>query len=99
MTDIDHMIAVMQAAKEGKAIQRRHRHLHDIDVHWIDAPKPSWNWTAFDYRVKPAEPRRIWVNDYPDGRESLARYETKEEAQANAGDDCIAQVEFVEVMK
>ena len=43
MTDIDHMIAVMQAAKEGKAIQRRHRHLHDIDVHWIDAPKPSWN--------------------------------------------------------
>ena len=54
MTDIDHMIAVMQAAKEGKAIQRRHRHLHDIDVHWIDAPKPSWNWTAFDYRVKPA---------------------------------------------
>ena len=99
MTDIDSIIAITTAFKEGKAIQRRHRHLHDIDVHWIDAPKPSWNWTAFDYRVKPREPRRIWVNDYPDGRESLARYETKEEAQANAGDDCIAQVEFVEVMK
>lgn len=99
MNDIDHMIAVMQAAKEGKAIQHRNRHHRDIDMCWRDAPKPSWDWPTFDYRVKPAEPRRIWVNDYPDGRESLARYETKAEAQANAGDDCIAQVEFVEVVK
>ena len=99
MTDIDYMIAVMQAAKEGKAIQRRRRNHSAIDENWRDAPEQRWDWFTFDYRVKPVEPRRIWVNDYPDGRESLARYETKEEAQANAGDDCIAQVEFVEVMK
>ena len=98
MNDIDHMIAVMQAAKEGRLIQSRYRSHESSD--WIDvAGSNMWDWYRFDYRVKPAEPRRIWVNDYPDGRESLARYETKAEAQANAGDDCIAQVEFVEVVK
>ena len=99
MTDIDYMIAVMQAFKGGKAIQFRDRGNSSTDANWEAAPRPSWDLATFDYRVKPVEPRRIWVNDYPDGRESLARYETKEEAQANAGDDCIAQVEFVEVVK
>ena len=51
MTDIDHMIAVLQAAKEGKAIQIRHRHRPDIDESWEAAPRPSWDWRAFDYRV------------------------------------------------
>ena len=100
MTDIDHMIAVMQAAKEGKAIQRRHHHLHDIDVHWIDAPKPSWNWTAFDYRVKPAEPRRVWLNFYPTmGCRSSVCYDSREEAASFARHDITEQIEFVEVVK
>ena len=39
MTDIDHMIAVMTAAKEGKAIQSRLRAHRDIDEFWSYAPR------------------------------------------------------------
>ena len=97
MTDIDHMIAVLQAAKEGKAIQRRH--LHGIDAPWIDTPKPSWNWATFDYRVKPAEPRRVWVNTY--GNRMGFAYASREQADANAdaGSYRVECVEFVEVVK
>ena len=100
MTDIDHMIAVMQAAKEGKAIQRRSRAHRDIDACWGDAPQPSWNWTYFDYRVKPAEPRRIWVNWYPTKKcRSSVCYDSREEAASFARHDITEQIEFVEVVK
>ena len=95
MQDIDYMIAVMQAAKEGKEIQRRH--LHGIDAPWIDTPKPSWNWSTFDYRVKPAEPRRIWVNMYDD-RRGFA-HPSREQANARADNYRVECVEFVEVVK
>ena len=97
MNDIDRMTAVMQAAKEGKAIQSRHRPHRDIDVCWRDAPKPSWNWSTFDYRVKPAEPRRVWVNTY--GNRMGFAYASREQADANAGDVSTECVEFVEVVK
>ena len=99
MTDIDHMIAVMQAAKEGKAIQSRHRPSRDIDVCWRDAPKPSWDWATFDYRVKP-EPRRVWRNWYPDlGRWSSACYDSREKAARSSCPKDSQQIEFVEVVK
>ena len=97
MNDIDHMIAVMQAAKEGKAIQSRHLPHRDIDVHWKDSPRPSWNWAMFDYRVKPAEPRRVWVNTY--GNRMGFAYASREQADANAGIYRVECVEFVEVVK
>ena len=85
MTDIDYMTAVMQAAKEGKEIH---------------TPKPSWNWSTFDYRVKPAEPRRIWLNWYPtmNCRSSVC-YDSREEAASFARHDITEQIEFVEVVK
>ena len=97
MTDIDHMIAVTQAFKEGKAIQSRNRSHRDIDVCWRDDPEPSWDWAAFDYRVKPAEPRRIWVNMYCN-RMGFA-HASREQADANGGDVSTECVEFVEVVK
>ena len=100
MNDIDHMIAVMQAAKEGKAIQRHNRHHPDTDACWIDAPKPSWDWPTFDYRIKPAEPRRFWRNWYPAlGRVSSDCYDSREEAASFARHDITEQIEFVEVVK
>ena len=100
MTNIDHMIAVMQAAKEGKAIQRRYRTHPDTDVYWKDTPKPSWDWDTFDYRVKPAEPRKVWLNWYPtmNCRSSVC-YDSREEAANYARHDITEQVEFVEVVK
>ena len=99
MTDIDHMIAVMQAANEGKAIQRRHRTHRNIDGFWKDVRSLHWNWTDFDYRVKPAEPRRVWVNTY--GNRMGFAYASREQADANAdaGIYRVECVEFVEVVK
>ena len=99
MNDIDHMIAVMQAAKEGKAIQSRHHPHRDIDVCWRDAPKPSWDWATFDYRVKPAEPRRVWVNVYGDCRGFAHASREQADARARAGNYRVECVEFVEVVK
>lgn len=100
MNDIDHMIAVTQAAKEGKAIQRRHRHHPDTDVYWEADPKPIWNWASYDYRVKPAEPRRVWRNWYPAlGKWSYDCYDSREEAASVARNEVSQQIEFVEVVK
>ena len=100
MTDFDHMIAVTQAAKEGKAIQSRHRPYNGIDVRWKDSPSPIWNWATFDYRVKPAEPRKVWLNWYPTTNyRSSVCYDSREEAANYARHDITEQVEFVEVVK
>ena len=45
--DIDSMIAVLRAAKEGKVIQAKHH-----DGVWRDSD-PSWNFRSNEYRVKP----------------------------------------------
>ena len=45
--DIDSMIAVLRAAKEGKVIQAKHH-----DGVWRDSD-PSWNFNVSEYRVKP----------------------------------------------
>ena len=97
MNDIDHMIAVLTAAKEGKAIQRRHRTHRDIDGFWKDVRSLHWNWADFDYRVKPAEPRRIWVNMYNDYMGFA--HSSREQADANAGVNRVECVEFVEVVR
>ena len=99
MNDIDHMIAVLQAAKEGKTIQCRHRSHESSD--WIDvAGSNMWDWYIFDYRIKPAEPRRIWRNWYPAlGKWSPACFDSREEAASIARHEGSQQIEFVEVVK
>jgi hypothetical protein len=51
---LDEMIAVMQAAKEGKEIESRA--LHGQYIVWDACLKPVWDWKCFEYRVKPVEP-------------------------------------------
>ena len=99
MNDIDHMIAVLQASKEGKMIQSRHRSYESSD--WIDvAGSNMWDWYTFDYRIKPTEPRRLWLNWYPAlGRLSSAFYDSREEAASVARVEVSQQIEFVEVVK
>ena len=98
MNDIDHMIAVLQAFKEGKTIQSRHRSYESSD--WIDvAGSNMWDWYTFDYRVKP-EPRRVWRNWYPAlGKWSPACFDSREEAASIARHEGSQQIEFVEVVK
>ena len=96
MNDIDYMIAVLQAAKEGKTIQYGARRNRGTDKNWGDASNPIWDWATYDYRVKP-EPRRIWVNMYDDHRGFA--HPSREQANARAGNHRDECVEFVEVVK
>lgn len=58
MKTIEEMIAVMQAAKEGKKIE-----VYDsLKQIWIDAEHPCWDWDAEDYRVKPEPKYRPYAN-------------------------------------
>lgn len=70
------MIAVMQAADEGKRIEARAKG----DTVWRNSRKPGWNWYEGDYRIAP-EPKVVYVNEY-NGYNSRA-YNTAESARAN----------------
>lgn len=64
MKEIEEMIAIMEAAKEGKKIQIRDVGSFD----WFDIDTlPIWNWREYDYRVKP-EPK---VRPYENAKEFL----------------------------
>ena len=52
------MIAVIEAAKEGKKIQSKPKHSL---VEYADT-KPTWNFDTFDYRVKPEPTIRPYAN-------------------------------------
>lgn len=74
MMTVDQMIEVLNAYKAGKKIQFRQYG----SLLWEDCinNEPRWNWTYYDYRVKP-EPKVIWVNEY-DGY--MYGYDSKDEA-------------------
>ena len=57
---IDSMIEVLQAAKEGKAIQCRLRDHHAHQWTPVNVHDAQWNFSRYEYRVKP-EPRTVWL--------------------------------------
>ncbi len=59
MMDIDSMLAVLQAAKEGKKIECRS--VDGIDP-WRYTSAPNWDFYHVHFRVKP-EPREWWIVD------------------------------------
>mgnify|MGYP001617057742 CR=1 FL=1 len=101
MKELSEMISIMQAAKEGKEIQWRF--VIRTEDGW-DACTPTtrmWDWFGCDYRVKPVEPRRVWINFYPEyphphkigcGHESLELAQSYLEKTPGS-----ETVEFVEV--
>lgn len=50
------MIEVMQAFEDGKTIECLPEH----SKQWVDVRSVCWNWSRFDYRIKP-EPVTCWV--------------------------------------
>lgn len=48
------MAEVMLAYANGKQIQAK---CVIEERNWIDCEKPKWDWTHYDYRVKPEEPK------------------------------------------
>jgi len=61
---IQEMIAVMQAAVEGKVIETA----KSSEGVWRVNPAPMWDWSNYDYRVKPSPPKRVFtLADFPNG--------------------------------
>ena len=89
---LDEMFAVLQAAKEGKMIQRQHKAFLD----WCDIAEPDWDFVHFNFRVKP-EPRTIWMNEYSHG--SYAVHCSKDEAEENAQVGRIRRSQWREVIE
>jgi hypothetical protein len=66
---LQEQIAVMQAALEGKTIELRVRGAgHQPDL-WSLVPIDNigkeryWNWFAYEFRVKPPDPRVVYISD------------------------------------
>ena len=61
---------VLIAFAEGKTIQCRRR----TQVEWLNAPaNPLWDWVTFNYRIKPAEPRKVKLEAWIDTSGELRR--------------------------
>ena len=56
MKTLKEMIAVMQAAEDGKQIQARSVR---YDTIWVDVEDPPWDWTRTEYRVKPETKKSV----------------------------------------
>ena len=66
------MIEIMQLYVEGGNIQYRPKDL-DFKTEWIDCENPTWNWSQFEYRIKPTP---IYV-PYTSANEVLCDIENK----------------------
>ena len=50
---------------------------------WHNDPCPDWDWVSNEWRIKPAEPKTIYVNEYRTG--SQVGWLTKAEAIEQVG--------------
>jgi len=67
----DHIIAVVQAHKEGKKIQGKNRLLSNV---WVDLPEQiNWDFMEKEYRVapEPRKPRELWLIEDKSDRTSV----------------------------
>jgi len=59
--DLDYMIAVMQAAKEGKEIEAKYLRGCNSNCEWGYSSHQLWDWDHYDYRIKTEEPKPEYV--------------------------------------
>lgn len=72
-------IAVMQAFVDGATIQFLYH--SNTGTEWRNVPEhkePMWDFAFINYRIKPADPRTIYTNEYHDG--AMFLYEDRGEA-------------------
>ena len=51
-------IRIMQAYVDGKEVEFKWG-----SMDWNSTDKPEWNWSAYDYRIKPTAKLRPWTAD------------------------------------
>jgi hypothetical protein len=61
--NLDEMIEVLQAAKDGKEIEFKEKDKSYWQRLCYKDGSAAWNFWEYDYRIKP-EPRECWVNIY-----------------------------------
>lgn len=85
----DEMIAVIQAAKDGKDIEYRYPHQPN-DWRLVELNKDVFSFGKFEYRIKPEppKPKEIWVNEYKTADKLLA-YETEREAKTGGNSEIL----------
>lgn len=90
------MIAVMQAFERGEEIQCIRLGIVDD---WVKCATPpyKWNWIGYDYRIKPREPRVIWVNEYRHQQDVV--HEDEESARKSAYGAVHIAVKYIEVIE
>lgn len=95
--ELRRQIEVMQAALNGEAIQAHPLRYSEV---WVDSPEPGWDWIRYDYRVKPKEPRTIYlVTENGTLQETHYVYLSEEAAQRFAESVDEQVIEFVEVQE
>ncbi|WP_017907545.1 hypothetical protein [Xanthomonas sp. SHU 199] len=93
------MIEVMQAFERGDEVEIRRLGRPDWEP-MIKTSIPVWNTSKFDYRIKPREPRVIWVNEYT-GNGDIKFYGHADEASARGAAGHVARVavKYIEVIE
>lgn len=77
---IDEMIAVLEAAKRGETIQSR----PNGGSRWEDTPLPSWAFASREYRIKPREPRVLYLLALDNGDICNVVYNGRDRAERQA---------------
>ena len=94
--DIDKMIAALEAFKKDGKVQFRLTNI--TDAIWTTSTNPRFNFSNYDYRPCPPEPREFWVNLYESKQRGVA-YASKQEADLIASSDRLECVKVREVLK
>lgn len=101
-----HVAAIATAYAEGKTIQFRCKD-HCKDKVWrvicaTDNSIPSFNFAAYEYRLKPSEPRVIFINEYSDDPSSVRSgfvHMTLENANRDAVQARVRVSKWIEVLE
>lgn len=65
---------VMIAFAEGKPIQ--YMIFANNGIEWTDISEPLWDWIRFDYRIRPAEPKKVKLEAWIDPRGGMHFFTT-----------------------
>lgn len=83
----DEIIEVVQAHKEGKAIESRIKDDKGYSL-WFVTTEPCWNFGTHEYRIAKPKPREFWmVSHVADGKpcSQCGSFDTKESALKSNG--------------
>ena len=96
------MLVIIQAYKDGKEIEFRSVNAFtNTNSPWMDCTIPVWDFVRNAYRIKPREPRKLWLLKFPCGTEFMHKEEREvKKVLSYAADEFKPFVtEYIEVMK